>query len=251
MRMDIIFRSCTRVTSLHPGERPCQATKSEVTLSCLYSLICSADAQTVIHVLDDHSFPEDVEKMRAMLARHDSVSQFIPLGVTGNGLSMEASFRYAREQGFELIYFCEDDYLHCPLAIPTMKRIYADLDGKCIIHPTDYIDRYLRDKPYLSLIYLGCDRHWRTIKHTTGTFMVSRNILLKYWKYYQAFADHNKGGEAGGEDVTINKIYQKELCLSPMPSLAAHFSPLPEMPRFVDWERLFLQYNKERSFFCA
>ncbi len=234
------------MTSVRLGERPCQATKSEVTLSCLYSLIRSVDQATFIHVLDDHSLPEDVKKMRELLTRHNPAHRFVPLQVSGNGQSMEATFHYARDNAFELVYFCEDDYLHCPSAIPMMKDFYANLGHEGIIFPCDYIDRYLRDKPAPSLIYLGRDRHWRTIRHTTGTFMVSRNILLKYWKHYQAFADHNKRGEAGGEDVTINKIYQKEPCFSPMPSLSAHFSPHPEMPRFVDWEILFRQYNKER-----
>jgi hypothetical protein len=238
------------VACVHPGARPCQATKSEVALTCLYSLIRSAGPETVIHVLDDHSLPEDAATMRRMLARHDPADRFLPLNVTGNGFSMEASFNYAREQDFDLIYFCEDDYLHSLAAIPMMKDFYTGFGRDCLLHPSDYIDRYLRDKPYSSLIYLGRDRHWRTIRHTTGTFMLSGKMLRKYWKHYQDFARYNKKGDAGGENLTINRVYAKEVCLSPMPSLAAHFSPQPEMPRFIDWELMFRQFNRERLAFA-
>lgn len=245
MCLDILFRSCTRVASAHAGMRPCQASKRQVTLCCLKSLLDSCDDRVTVHVFDDHSVGEDVAAMRSLLAKHDARHTLTSLMQHGNGASLEAVFSYARDQQLPLVYFCEDDYLHLPEAIPMMLDFYERFNGDCIIHPTDYIDRYVRDKPYPSFIFLGADRHWRTIKHTTGTFMMSGAHIKKYWKNLQRFADWNKEGDAGGEDKTINRIYQKEVCVSPMPSLAAHFSPEPAMPHFVDWEMLFNSINNE------
>lgn len=238
MILDIIFRSCTRVNSEHGGTRPLRATKSQVTLVCLKSLLESCRRIGRVHVLDDYSHKEDVEKIQRLLKQYSEEHIFKAIDVGNNGASMEESFNYARENKFDLIYFCEDDYLHLPQAISSMINFYQNFGKECIIHPTDYVDRYLRDKPYPSLVYLGGDRHWRTILHTTCTFMINRRILEKYWNVYLKLAQINKG-EAGGEDKTINKIYKKEICVSPIPSLAAHFSPEPEMPHFVDWEGLF------------
>jgi hypothetical protein len=201
-----------------------------------------------VHILDDHSEDRDVKKMTAMLQKHSSRHKFIPLSTTGNGQSMEANFKYAKENNFELIYFCEDDYLHIPQAIPVMLSFYntylKENNRDCIIHPSDYIDRYTRDKPYPSLIFLGEDRHWRTIRHTTGTFMISRRVLVSYWKTYLTFADYNKR-KKGGEKKTVNKIYRREVCVSPIPSLTAHVSPNPPLPPYVDWETLFNHIKSE------
>ncbi len=242
--LNIIFRCCIPVHSVRGGNRPFDATKREVVLCCLESLLHSITDDCTIHILDDHSEKSDVEKMKGMLLKNSKRHQFIALKDTGNGESLDACFQLARDKDFELTYFCEDDYLHSPEAITSMLTFYRGFHQDCIIHPTDYIDRYLRDKPYDSLIYLGSDRHWRTIKHTTGTFMISQRVLKKYWKLYMAFAQSNKKVSGGHEDETINKIYQKEICLSPIPSLAAHFSPFPEMPHFVDWKSLYLKLKK-------
>lgn len=125
-----------------------------------------------------------------------------------------------------------------------MLDFYADFENDCIIHPTDYIDRYTRDLPKPSLIYLGRKRHWRTIDKTTVTFLISRRILLKYWDIYMKLVDFNKKN-ISGENQTINLIYKKEKCFSPIPSLAAHFSPSPEMPRFVNWELIFVKIRNK------
>lgn len=189
-----------------------------------------------LHVLDDHSSDDDVAMIRRILAKAPGRAEFVPLDVTGNGASLEACFHYARKKKFDLIYFCEDDYWHLPGALVRMLEFHDHFGYDCIIHPTDYTDRYTRP-PYESLIFLGKDRHWRTIRHTTGTFMVSRRILEAHWGQYMKFSAYNKKGY-GGEDDSINKIYKKEICVSPIPSLAAHISPEPALPPYVDWAAL-------------
>ncbi|MFT7641177.1 MAG: glycosyltransferase involved in cell wall biosynthesis [Pirellulaceae bacterium] len=244
MELNVIYRSCTRVHSVHAGSRPCDASKLQVVLVCLYSLLRSCPENAIVHVLDDHSLPDDVERIQQLLAEFGERHNFISIDDTGNGQSMEATYDYARHHQFELVYFCEDDYLHLEGAIPSMLGFYNNFDGDCIVFPTDYIDRYLNGALYQSYIHLGEDRHWRTIRHTTGTFMISGVHIKKYWKLLNKFAAFNKSS-SGGENQTINKIYTKETCVSPIPSLAAHFSPEPAMSPFNDWEALFLSMKKK------
>lgn len=243
--LHILFRSCIPIHSIRSGNRPFNATKRNVVLCCLQSLLNSVTNICTIHILDDHSQQEDLESMTSMLNLNSNRHQLISIPTKGNGLSLETTFNYAKENAFPFIYFCEDDYLHLPHSIEHMINFYNHFTKDCIIHPTDYIDRYNRDSPSPSLIYLGPSCHWRTIQHTTGTFLISQKILQKYWKKYIAFAKINKTNTSGGEDKTINKIYKKETCVSPIPSLAAHFSPHPDMPKFIDWKNLYQQMKEQ------
>ncbi len=236
--LHILFRSCTRV-SISSSARPCNATKREVVFCSLQSLLDSITPVCTVHILDDHSPIEDVSVMKAMLTKFSGRHKFVTIQQTGNGNSLEANYRYAKDHNFKLMYFCEDDYLHLPEAIPSMLEFYEEFSHDCIIHPTDYLDRYTRDDLYPSLFFLGKDRHWRTIRHTTGTLLLSQRILQIYWDRYLGFAEYNKKTN-GGEALTINRVYEKEICVSPIPSLAAHFSSEPPMPPFQDWEKLFL-----------
>jgi hypothetical protein len=52
------------------------------------------------------------------------------------------------------------------------------------------------------------------------TFMTSKRFLDKYWdNFYKTCIDRNEPFEKH-----INKIYEKEFCLSPLKSLYIHFT---------------------------
>ncbi len=240
--LHVVLRTCTRVHALHGGKRPLAESKSELTLACLNSLLDSLGAEGVVHVLDDHSPEEDVADIKKLLASYGNTHQFIALSETGNGNSIEAALNYARDKKFPLIYFCEDDYLHLPHAIPSMLDCYGRF--KAIVHPVDYFDRYAN--MHQSHIYLGAYNYWRTIFHTTFTIMVSEAVLDKYFDTYLKLAELHKNGPGyGSEDKTINTVYAKELCLSPLPSLAAHVSPEPPLPPFIDWLEVYRKNHEE------
>ena len=143
----------------------------------------------------------------------------------GNGDSLKTCYEYAEANcKNQLIFFIEDDYLFEESAIYECYK--AAIQAKIIFnkdicaHPVDYPDRY-RDL-YPSWIIAGEKRHWRTIKHTTGTFLISHNILIDQWEHYKNFT---KIGITPGitEDITINKVYETYPCISPIPTLAEHY----------------------------
>ena len=249
--LHVIFRTCTRVGALNANrfgsKRPFTDSKRELVLTCLNSLLDSLGKNGVVHVLDDHSPKKDTDAIRKLLKSYGNMHRFVPLKKTGGGHSFGSALEYARKAGFPLVYFCEDDYLHLPHAISSMIDCHKRY--KAIIFPVDYFERYSgRDVSdvYPSSIYLGAYNYWRTIYHTTFTFMIENRILEKYWDTYIALARANMNAiGAGGEDDTINKIYKKELCLSPLPSLAAHVSPTPPLPPFIDWEGVFERNKME------
>ncbi len=238
--LHVIFRSCTRVGAMNAhrfgSKRPFTDSKCELVLACLNSLLRSLGASGAVHVLDDHSPAEDAAAIQKLLESYGASHSFTVLEETGNGHSLDAALDLAHVRGWELIYFCEDDYLHLPHAIPSMLDAYRA--RKAIVFPVDYFDRYT--EPYPSHIFMGAYNYWRSVRHTTFTFMADRRILEAYGNVYKELAKRNTDSVgSGAEDDTINKIYEKELCVSPLPSLAAHLGPTPPLPPFVDWETVF------------
>jgi len=249
--LNVIFRTCTHIGALNAhrfgSKRPFTDSKRELVFACLNSLLFSLGDKGIVHVLDDHSPEEDTGAIQALLRSYGDAHRFVPLEKKGAGHSFDSALQYAREQKFSLMYFCEDDYLHLPHAVSSMVDCHEQY--KAIVFPVDYFERYVgRDKEdmYPSFIYLGEYNYWRTIYHTTFTFMIEKRVLDKYWGIYIELARANMNAVgAGGEDDTINKIYKKETCLSPLPSLAAHISPTPPLPPFVDWKTVFEKNKNE------
>ena len=61
---------------------------------------------------------------------------------------------------------------------------------------------------------------WRDVKETLLTFMFSKNVLNEYRNNIRMV------GEKINDpfEKPLHDIYEKELCLSPIPSLALHFT---------------------------
>lgn len=244
---DIMFRSCARVEIFGQSrKRLLGAPKSEVLTRCLNSLVRSinhavAEGEGVairLTVLDDHSDPECIERMRAVLARCACPAELIELEVTGNGPSFGAVCRHARERATDVIYMVEDDYLHDVPAIHEMIESYARLSdlfgGDIVLFPSD------RPGPYRHVestqLVLGSHRHWRRLGETTATSVTTATLLDKYWDRYIALEQYGVDPDIT-EATTIYPIYNEVPCLAPVPSLAVHFQQLDEISPFVDWRQ--------------
>ena len=81
----------------------------------------------------------------------------------------------------DLVYFVEDDYIHSVQSIKEMILTYEKLSSMLkkdlILCPTDYPYLY-RDIENTS-IFLGDKRHWRSIKETLCTFLMSKDMVNK------------------------------------------------------------------------
>ncbi len=190
--------------------------------------------------MDDHSDTGTVNKIKELLKKYPQIkTDFISLTETGNGKSLNANYHFARAHCKDLVYFCEDDYLHAPNAINEMLKTYLIgkskvVDGKMVIHPCDYPDRYIQLYP--SYIFPGSDRHWRSIKHTTGTILMPVSVLLEYWDNYMKLTEYGINREVS-EENTINLVYNDILCISPLPSLAVHLQFKETLSYFIDWQK--------------
>ncbi len=136
--------------------------------------------------------------------------------------SLLKCFEIGKNDGEDIIYFIEDDYLHFRSSLEemvgTFERIASQLNKDLIICPSDYPYLYMDNEKTNLLI--GSKRHWRTINKSLCSFMTSKNILNKYWdNFYQNCLDRHDPFEK-----YLNLIYEKEVCISPVKSLSIHMT---------------------------
>ena len=139
----------------------------------------------------------------------------------------------------DLVYFIEDDYIHKRDSIKEMiftyERISSQLNREIIICPADY--PYLYAKSELTQNFLGHNYHWRRVSETLCSFLTSKKMIEKYWENYLNMCKK----EHTPFEKPMHEIYEKEVCISPIPSLAVHFTNINSIYGLspnVDWKKV-------------
>lgn len=226
----IVLRTCARVHALSQRPRIAGIQKPELALRSLRSL-CRSLTQNIsllqrleLHAIDDASDPLCVARWQEEAARAGLSFQWHMIDSRSGRASFDVAIDVALASACEAVYFLEDDYLHFQESMPCLLLSFEQLKafgvgGDVALTPYDCPDRYCR--PYPSVLKFVGDRYWRTVRHTTGTFLVTRRILERHLPTYRRFAQY--GREPGvSEDATINRVYGEIPCYSPIPSLAIH-----------------------------
>jgi len=247
--IDIIIKTCTAVNLVTQNKkRIFEKDKSEYTFRTINSLINSLnfsknflkDIDIKIYIIDDNSKKEDLEKIHKIIAKINIKFEIINLdlekfkqikvldknnptiekNMRATMASILTSFNIAREKSNDLVYFVEDDYIHKKETIIEMisayEKIATELDRELFLCPVDY--PYLYKKLDNSNILIGNNYHWRTVNESLLTFLTSKDLINKYWNELLLMAEN----EHSPFETPLHKIYEKELCLSPIPSLAMH-----------------------------
>ncbi len=210
-----------------------------------------------IHVLGD-KLSEDLKTFFGRFADRDPAIK-VSLRDCDSGESIRQSLSIATSvPDGEWVYFCEDDYLHRPMAfvwinelIRTAAEVLRFEPGRwfmkllfhnankapLIIHPTDYPDRYLPDRRQFALLFMTRYNHWRQISSTTHTFMAEAGTIRRYEQIIRQ-------SSMPPEDFYLSRhMYShvffrgRGLCLSPIPGVATHMTKGVMTP-LVDWESL-------------
>lgn len=246
--LEVIFRSHTAgsIRAGSPRVTDALGGKEELTVrslrSVIHSLLVLSRENIVwirLTVIDDHSSPEAIVRMLDELSVCPFDTDLIVLEGSGNSASLRAAFERAKNSDASLLYFVEDDYLHEQSALSEMfaaQSFFGRQIGapeRAAIFPVDEPDRY-GEAIDPSRVVLGAKRHWRTVLKTTGTFMVSRVLLMAYWDIFTKLAE----GE-NNETLSVNVVWQNHAVMfSPIPTLAYHMNTEERMPPFSDWKKL-------------
>ena len=247
--LDIIIKTCTSINLVTQNKkRIFEKNKSDYTFRTINSLINSLnfsknflkDIGIKIYIIDDNSKKEDLEKICKMIAKINIKFEIINLdlekfkqikvlnknnpniekNMRATMASILTSFNIAKEKSNDLVYFVEDDYIHKKETIiemvSTYEKIATELDRELFLCPVDY--PYLYKKLDNSNILIGNNYHWRTVNESLLTFLTSKDLINKYWNELLLMAEN----EHSPFETPLHKIFEKELCLSPIPSLAMH-----------------------------
>ena len=242
--LKIILRTCTSELIMDQSKRRVfDGEKNEYTFKTLISLIKSIEHASKnlnnisfeIVVTDTNSNENDITKIKEILSKSNIKSKFVSIDLENfknkitagyskakfsNMANFYNSLLIAKNEKADLIYFVEDDYLHTLGAITEMlfsyEKFYSIFSNEVILLPADYPYLYTKDES--TKIYLGEKTHWRLVSESLVTFMTSKDLIEK---------NFNNLEKMGIEwidpwEKPLHKIYEKNPCLSPVPSLAVH-----------------------------
>ena len=264
--LDIIIRTCASVNMLTQNKkRLFQQEKIEYTLRTIKSLLNSASDSKLINlninfkVIDHNSTTKNLKEIDNIFKKFDKEYLLINLDiskfkntinktnqmgkeVTLNQMSNMANIRQSlleAKKSEDLIYFVEDDYIHKKNSLSEMiftyERIASQINNEIIICPTDY--PYLYAKAEVTQNFLGDKFHWRKINETLCTFLTSKQIIEKYWDKYISMCEI----EHAPFEKPMHEIFENELCISTIPSLALHFTNINSifgLSPNVDWKKV-------------
>ena len=266
--LDIILRTCASVSMLSQSKkRIFKSTKDQYSLRTLISLINSINNNKKIFeniklkltIIDHNSEKKIIHKFKKILKKQFFKSEIKPLNidfykkkikkinqqgkeVTQNQISNMSNINQSLNLGKncdDLVYFVEDDYVHKIDAIEEMlfayEKISTQTRKELILCPADY--PYLYTKLKDSKILLGNKYHWRTIEESLCTFLTSKKIINKHFKKLTSACEY----EHFPFEKPFHQIYKKELCISPMPAIAIHYTNINSiygLSPFVDYKKL-------------
>ncbi len=267
--LDIILRTCMSVNMLTQSKkRMFEKNKDEYTKRTLVSITKSVNhAKNIfkntkfkIYIIDYNSSKNQIDALRDILKKSNinfkilnlDLDKFsnqikkinqenkeVTLNQKSNMANIHSSLFLSKETSEDLTYFVEDDYVHEIFSLSeilyTYEKIASLTKKELIICPTDY--PYLYSQNEDTKIFLGENRHWRQIDQTLCTFLTSKEIVEKYWNDLTNMCKV----EHYPFEKPLHNIYKKELCISPIPSLAVHFTNINSIYGLspnINWKRL-------------
>ena len=269
--LDIIIRTCASVNMLTQNKsRLFEKDKIEYTVRTIKSLLISSKDPELkqlkinFKVIDHNSTSENISIIdntfkkfnKEYLLINLDVSKFLNKiketndrgeKVTKNQISNMANIHQSlleSKKCADLIYFVEDDYLHKKESLKEMiftyERIASQIKNEIILCPADY--PYLYAKSEITQNFLGQNYHWRKVNESLCTFLTSKKIIEKYWGKYVSMCEK----EHAPFEKPLHEIYESELCISPIPSLAVHFTNINSifgLSPNVNWKKLWDDYE--------
>ena len=242
--------------------------KIEYTLRTIKSVIKSCeiakesfkDVNIKIIITDDKSNKESLDKINQVLRASNLKTELINLkenefndqiktidtngkdiskNMVSNMRNLLKSIEIAETEDTDLFYFLEDDYIHTKEAITEMlftyEKISSQLNQELFLCPADY--PYLYSSIDNSKIFFGNMRHWRSVNESLITFLTSKKMINKYlaeFKLMSTIRHHPM-------ELKLHKIYEKEYCISPIPSLTMHATNINStygLPPSFDWKKV-------------
>ena len=258
----ILFRTNTNIDIWDQNKkRIFEYPKIEYALRSLNSLIKNIkylnnnnNLEVKLKIVEDNSSNENLKKISDMIKssnldievinHKNNVHKNIIKKQTNNSTfsnlsSLLKCFEIAKDEGKDLVFFIEDDYIFFESAlneiVTSYERISSQINRELFICPTDYPYFYMNNQK--TNILIGSKRHWRLVSKTLCSFITSHSLIKEYWSnFYDNCLDRHDPFEK-----YLNKIYEKEICISPIKSLSLHMTNVNSsygLSPFIDYKSL-------------
>ncbi len=236
--LDIIVKTCTNVHLVTQNKkRIFEKEKFEYTYRTINSLIKSSiylknkfkNINVKFTIVDTNSSKLHIDKILSKISNEGFEAKLLNVGsskfsndnMSSTMASIKESFLQAKNCE-DLIYFVEDDYLHKVDSLSEMLFAYEKFSSifqdEIFILSTDY--PYLYKNMVKTNVLLGENTHWRTVGESLLTFLTSKKMVEKYFSQLIDMATN----KSEPFEKNLHEIYEKEKCLSPIPSLSIHLT---------------------------
>lgn len=240
------------------SKRYCNTDKATVVRKCVTSFFMSVkhaakqdpSIQHVICIIDDHSTHNTVQYLERLVHIYTKKNvRCIFKKLEGSGVmpSIRATYEWLRDNGINLVYQVQDDYLFHPNAVIEMIDIYQQMWKDCqtqtIISPWNRAELWLGSYRYWAsprTVVVGKKRYWIQLYDTSCSFMTDVSQLKKQWDLIEIFLGLPPTGLPDGslENISLNYMFVKRgiLGLMPVDSLALHIQAEKDKDPHIDWK---------------
>jgi hypothetical protein len=254
IKIHYALQTCTRdrqeVTS-----RYCGGTRQELSEKCITSFFLSIeecirlqpDTHHYVNIIDDNSCAEHVNYLQYIVKYFNKNNLRVHLTPTRNSGIVETireCWAWLEQEGVQLVYQVQDDYLFEKKAIYEMIDIFLQITRDVNTHPivTPYNDPYLWNTTYRykstpRVIIPGVSRYWIQTYDIPCTFLTSKLQFSKHWDMYEKFVALGANNPRIEVD-SINRILVERgvLGVIPVESIALHVQTELEKDPYINWQ---------------
>jgi hypothetical protein len=242
-------------------ERYCNTDRTTLSIKSISSFLESVEYVTNLqkssfikhHITffdDNSSFRLKIflKKVALFFSKENIIINIVELKQHGIMHSIGTCYEYLRNEGTDIVYQVQDDYLYEKTCIYEMIDIFMKIrfetNTDSFIYPyncaTIWNGSYKNTQTPRVLFY-GEKRHWIQIYDISCCFMTSVNELRQNRELTDLFLSlPPKGIEGNLESISLNYLFTKKgkLGISPLLSAALHVQLERNKDPYVDWKKL-------------
>ncbi len=204
--------------------------------NCLWNAVnIFKDAEWVI-IADNTS--EETNKMITQYCPTVEIDQVsVGHGAGTFNLALDKALTFGDD---EIVYFCENDYLHKPNSQKIIEEGLNEIGADFVSlydHPDKYIDGanpYVQGGGEMTRVMLSTSSHWKVTNSTTMTFASKVKTLRKV---ENVLREYTQGSYPRDFDMFISLYNSAHYLVTPIPGYSTHGETAWLTP-LIDWSKI-------------